>query len=823
MKKLLVIFIFFQFISINSFSQSNFQTLLKNGQDAEHAKLYFKAISIYKRAENQATKTFEKNRVYKALARNYISISEYSKALEYYNKLLNTTNGQTRKAIILNISDIQILLGQYQNAIDNLIGMNDAPDETIRLNNLAAAYSRLGKFNEAIVILDSALNKNTTSNHKIALQNKGYIFWQMGKVEKADSTLQAAIKLFDLNDAKRYICLANLAVVQAEKKDYTQAIKNIDESIDWQKKKLGEKHFDYITSLRKKAQILLTFKKTGDATKQFKIYFDKERQYIAENFAYMSENERLNFWFSQKPLVEQCFATENTNPNFLFDVAVFSKSLLVQANRNFEKLTSTNKNLSEIYQKILQKKSTAYTVDINSQKEIWQEIETMEKQLSEKLPSFKSFVNDIKTNSNDIRKKIKNNEFVLEFIRYNKDNQTKYAALLMPKIGDVKFIPLFTTDEIENFKVGKQNFTVNSCIISLNRESKNQLYSDTILSRKIWNNITKNIPQNSNIYFSPEGIFHNLAIEYICFDRPDLKLFRLSSSRVLCNRTTSNAKSALLVGGLDYNDTSSVIRHTDTIPNRLGSTILWNSGHSILWNYLSNSIVEIDSIYNVLKNNVKNPIKIIKGYGTEDYVKTNLPKADMALISTHGYSLGIMDTDNNKQINNNSIDSTMLLCGLVCSGANITSKQYYSNNFLEDGYLTALEISELNLSKLDLAVLSACQTGIGMAAPDGPSGIPRGLKKAGTNSIVVSLWDVDDLATRILMTHFFYFYNQGKTKYESLKLAQEKVRTFNEKIKIKTSQFSQSIMANITTEREIVVDYLDKPYFWAAFILIDGI
>ena len=255
MKKLLVIFIFFQFISINSFSQSNFQTLLKNGQDAEYAKLYFKAISIYKRAENQATKTFEKNRVYKALARNYISISEYSKALEYYNKLLNTTNGQTRKAIILNISDIQILLGQYQNAIDNLIGMNDAPDETIRLNNLAAAYSRLGKFNEAIVILDSALNKNTTSNHKIALQNKGYIFWQMGKVEKADSTLQAAIKLFDLNDAKRYICLANLAVVQAEKKDYTQAIKNIDESIDWQKKKLGEKHFDYITSLRKKAQI----------------------------------------------------------------------------------------------------------------------------------------------------------------------------------------------------------------------------------------------------------------------------------------------------------------------------------------------------------------------------------------------------------------------------------------------------------------------------------------------------------------------------------------------------------------------------------------
>ena len=172
---------------------------------------------------------------------------------------------------------------------------------------------------------------------------------------------------------------------------------------------------------------------------------------------------------------------------------------------------------------------------------------------------------------------------------------------------------------------------------------------------------------------------------------------------------------------------------------------------------------------------------------------------------------------------NIAADSSMSLCGIILSGANIASKQNDSNSSIEDGYLTALEISELDLSKLNLIILSACQTGLGQISMDGVAGIPRGLKKAGANAILVSLWEVDDLATRLLMTSFFEGLNSGLTKHEALRQAQKHLRNYNGTIKRSYSSYSPSRMSNTTVEEVVRIDYLDNPYYWAPFILIDGI
>ncbi len=62
-----------------------------------------------------------------------------------------------------------------------------------------------------------------------------------------------------------------------------------------------------------------------EATTQFKIYFEKEKDYIISNFADMTEQERINFWNTKKKVLAECYATEGFDPDFLFDVAVFSK------------------------------------------------------------------------------------------------------------------------------------------------------------------------------------------------------------------------------------------------------------------------------------------------------------------------------------------------------------------------------------------------------------------------------------------------------------------------------------------------------------------
>jgi CHAT domain-containing protein len=107
----------------------------------------------------------------------------------------------------------------------------------------------------------------------------------------------------------------------------------------------------------------------------------------------------------------------------------------------------------------------------------------------------------------------------------------------------------------------------------------------------------------------------------------------------------------------------------------------------------------------------------------------------------------------------------LLHCKLVFAGANADPAR---------GLLTAQEITSLDLRGLDLAVLSACDTGLG--APQGGEGV-QGLQQAfhlgGCRSPVANLWSIDDAATVLLMQEFYRNLWQKKlSKVEALRQAQ---------------------------------------------------
>ena len=72
------------------------------------------------------------------------------------------------------------------------------------------------------------------------------------------------------------------------------------------------------------------------------------------------------------------------------------------------------------------------------------------------------------------------------------------------------------------------------------------------------------------------------------------------------------------------------------------------------------------------------------------------------------------------------------------------------------GILTAEEFATLDLSNCELAVLSACETNVGIRrAGQGIQSLQTALHAAGARAAITSLWKVDDAATRRLFELFY--------------------------------------------------------------------
>lgn len=99
----------------------------------------------------------------------------------------------------------------------------------------------------------------------------------------------------------------------------------------------------------------------------------------------------------------------------------------------------------------------------------------------------------------------------------------------------------------------------------------------------------------------------------------------------------------------------------------------------------------------------------------------------------------------------------------------------------DDGILSVRDILKLPVLKAHLVTLSACQTGRGKISGDGVAGLSRAFIIAGTPSVLVSLWNVDDVMTAYQMESFYKDYLASESKATALRAAQLKTIGFMEK------------------------------------------
>lgn len=421
-----------------------------------------------------------------------------------------------------------------------------------------------------------------------------------------------------------------------------------------------------------------------------------------------------------------------------------------------------------------------------------EQIIQIEKQIREDVKYYGNYIDGLKLKWKDVQKNMADSEAVIEFFTYEdyKTKQRQIGGVVLKKGWDAPVVlPLCQESTLE----------------------KDDFFYNEDMARLLWAPILDTIGDVRKIYFSPAGLIYQLPIESMKLNgkylSEDYELLRISSSRILCEKYSNIGNEAYIVGGIQYQLSEKELKSSSNNKRQRidGGLILANikKNRSAVnqLSFLNGTKVEAENIYKEIstKNIMKAHLYMGKA-AVENIIKNIKPMNVRVLhIATHGFFEPVDNSAKKKFDSNLSFDEVNNLSrsGLFMAGAQNFLNGEEIPNDADDGILTAQEISTLDLRGVDLVALSACETAKGDITSDGVLGLQRGFKKAGVNSILMSLWNVDDDATCRLMTEFYAnWLGKKMSKHSALEAAKQTVR---------------------------LTHGWENPKYWSAFILLDGL
>jgi CHAT domain-containing protein/Tfp pilus assembly protein PilF len=250
--------------------------------------------------------------------------------------------------------------------------------------------------------------------------------------------------------------------------------------------------------------------------------------------------------------------------------------------------------------------------------------------------------------------------------------------------------------------------------------------------------------------------------------------------------------SLLLAGAVNYNAAPD-LPLSATAGSQDNARSLPLPAEGLTWPALPGTARELEHIIKLAKNRL--PTRVLAGMqANTDEIKKQLPQVRCAHFATHGFfaskqfrSALQWDEKLFTKVNTDggpgwrvaaAARSPLLLSGLVFAGANKPEAP-------DKGILVADSIVGLDLRQLDLAVLSACETGLGdVAGGEGVYGLQRAFHVAGCKNVVASLWQVNDDATAALMQLFYQgLWEEQLAPMDALRAAQLSIYYHPEKVK----------------------------------------
>lgn len=772
----------------------------------------------------------------------YTNRHHLSHALEVYNKRTERFNSDYTRQLLLCLAQIENQLKNHDQALDLFLQTQVMFEEDndfgvsyyVMLFQIGRTYIYKNDYLSAKLYMDEAVDiynnlhgnffETTNSEELLLLNQYGEMNMNLEDNVLAKKCFSHVIKVLQEKNAKSEFQIfkdeaytgacGNLATIYFLQRDFEKAYRLLEPLKD----ENNEKNY----ALLQNKLVCSGYLNNHDKT----LSHLRECNHMAQNNALdvisqFSEYERDNYWadISWRQIVTNNFVANITKDTQIiceaYENELFYKRLMLKNESVLEDLInlSNNQTLKDKYSEYKELR-TNITYKKNHDESFQQMVNrsnSLEHDILQSVPQLKDYLHNIRRSCRDVQEALDENDIAIEFTYIPEDNFSRserhYGAFVLAK-----------NFESPKFVVLEEDVVVDKKLLSENYDELflGQLYSDIEMKaiyQMIWSKLSSFIKDGSNVYYSPIGSLTSLNFDLLMDEMGTVlgnkfNLIRVSSTGDIEEvKRNSNKRygSSCLYGNISYDLTSSRMVEESSKYNKFSGEDVSSSlaSRSIndrgKWGLLPYTKNEIDSIRNILNSNDISVSVWEGGEGNEESFKQFSGNSPHIIhLATHGF---VVDTqqkaEGNKFIENtfaySQREGYLTWCGLMMAGSNNAWTGNFNLENVEDGILTADEISRLDLSNTKLVVLSACETARGKIDPvEGVLGLQRAFKKAGAQTIVMSLWKVPDESTSILMTQFYKNLMTGIERHQALKDAMNYVKTL-----------------------------FPDPYYWAGFIMLD--
>jgi CHAT domain-containing protein len=789
----------------------------------DNQKLWLKKIEYSLRLDSLANSTNDvdlRHEMLLYLGEQARMSKDYKLANSYFQQVLNEGYAGNEYLLYNKLRGLAIDEEMYDDAIkygERCIAsfakeFRDDPTQKYQAYAIQAdIYRMLGDKNNSTRCLDSLFVSQRYGVNNIA---KARQYCQRGRIKAAFQDYDAAISDYNIAEslltdtvrsAAMDLFLSNIALragAYYKNKQYEQSKHEYRQYAQYMSSLYGQRSSNYAISLGYLANIEGYNAEYDSGSQHYQEAASLMLDIANADLRYLPSSSRKQYWDNVSSLLWSmsayglaCGLEQNEFTETAYNTLLFSKGLMLASERTMDQLvkSSNDTELIRDYNRWIilkqQKTDAEAKNDVATATNVSTELHTLDNQLSQQLNALGGLNLQDDITYQKLRSSIATEETVVDFTDFiDKDSIHQYVAYITKANWQhPKLVPVCSAEQIDSLLA-----TVGGNADKLYKGNTALMLSQIILSP------LRQYIGAGTTYFIPSGMLHTMALEAIP-DAEHCHLMRLSSAKEIVTHNLApkmqNVTTAVLYGDLDYDMSSTDMEQMHT-RYELPSLNAMRSADVVrgdtIFTKLASTLKEVSEINRILSAEGLSVIPYTEQNGTEEsFISMSGNSPDILHLATHGFYY--TPTDAHKARALSGYDDIMYLTGVVMSGGNAEWQGQKLPDGVLGGLLTSEDISHTDLSKTKLVVLSACDTGRGEATNEGLFGLQRAFKKAGAQTIVMSLWQVSDMVTQEFMVEFY---------------------------KHLTSSHWDKRKAFDQAKAEIKQRY-PEPFYWAGFIMID--